>query len=300
MNVKSTVAISVLAATSLVLAFAYLFAFSGIGEKITAQCQVNRLGEGHCQFTNTGWSAGAKCIEVGLENTQGVLAKSGTVCSGRIWPDDSVRKEVTVLSDPSHCASDESENWLDNCEIQIIENGASLSAVKHSSNAAADSDNAGAPVVQTPPSSVAPAQLPKASTSTFTPFKPNGEISMLRCHMGGCSYAKWLSVTTSGSTGLELDLDASIMVGYTDLEMDEGYPESVKEAIIEWDGGESTNKITCSLIRPTVNGQLLPLNPKGVPGLYVDASELYFNACHSHFDGYPSGIEKYSYSVEEE
>lgn len=68
-----------------------------IGQNIEASCQVNGGGEGQCQFTNTGWTPGAQCIDVSLRNPQGGTVRSGPVCSGRVWPSDTAEKNVMLV-----------------------------------------------------------------------------------------------------------------------------------------------------------------------------------------------------------
>jgi len=67
-----------------------------IGQNLEARCQVNGMGNGSCQFTNTGWTPGAQCVDVSLRNKQGGAAHSGAVCSGRVWPNDTVQKNVMI------------------------------------------------------------------------------------------------------------------------------------------------------------------------------------------------------------
>lgn len=67
-----------------------------IGQNLEARCQVNGMGNGACQFTNTGWTPGAQCVDVSLRNKQGSAAHSGAVCSGRVWPNDTVQKNVMI------------------------------------------------------------------------------------------------------------------------------------------------------------------------------------------------------------
>lgn len=68
-----------------------------IGQNLQASCQVNGTGAGQCQFTNTGWTPGAQCVDVSLRNPQGSAVRSGPVCSGRVWPNDTVEKNVMIV-----------------------------------------------------------------------------------------------------------------------------------------------------------------------------------------------------------
>lgn len=67
-----------------------------IGQNLEARCQVNGTGAGTCQFTNTGWTPGAQCVDVSLRNKQGSAVHSGAVCSGRVWPNDTTEKNVMI------------------------------------------------------------------------------------------------------------------------------------------------------------------------------------------------------------
>lgn len=68
-----------------------------IGQNLQASCQVNGGGEGQCQFTNTGWTPGAQCIDVSLRNPQGGTVRSEPVCSGRVWPNDTAQKNLMMV-----------------------------------------------------------------------------------------------------------------------------------------------------------------------------------------------------------
>lgn len=67
-----------------------------IGQNLATNCQVNGTGQGSCQFTNTGWTPGSQCVDVALRNQQGGTVSSGPVCSGRVWPNDTTEKNITI------------------------------------------------------------------------------------------------------------------------------------------------------------------------------------------------------------
>lgn len=68
-----------------------------IGQNLVGSCHVNGTGQGTCQFTNTGWTPGSQCVDVALRNNrQGSTVRSGPVCSGRVWPNDTTEKNVTI------------------------------------------------------------------------------------------------------------------------------------------------------------------------------------------------------------
>ena len=143
--------------------------------------------------------------------------------------------------------------------------------------------------------------ITKANSLYFPLLKPNGKITLGRCHMGSCSWAKWLSVKSVGSSGSQEVLEATLLGGDSEHEEVEDYPSSPKGVAINWSTESHTVKVTCSHTEPSVSTDVLSLNPEtGVPGVQESAAELYFAACHSHFDGYPSGIEKFAYNVKEQ
>lgn len=68
-----------------------------IGQSLVGSCHVNGTGQGTCQFTNTGWTPGSQCVDVSLRNKRdGSMVRSGPVCSGRVWPNDTTEKSVTI------------------------------------------------------------------------------------------------------------------------------------------------------------------------------------------------------------
>ncbi len=135
----------------------------------------------------------------------------------------------------------------------------------------------------------------------FSPLRPTGQITLGRCHMGSCSWAKWIAVKTLGSSDSQLTLELTLLGGESEHEEVDDYPTSPQGVTINWNSEPHTVKVNCSRTAPSVSDELLSLNPEtGVPGVQESAAELYFVACHSHLDGYPSGIEKYSYNVKEQ
>jgi hypothetical protein len=77
--------------------------YSGIGANIKVECGVNALGEGNCSFTNTGWSPSTICVTVDVVNESAERASSGTVCSGRVWPNDTINRDIVVAMPYGHC-----------------------------------------------------------------------------------------------------------------------------------------------------------------------------------------------------
>ena len=94
-----------------------------IGQSIDSNCHINGVGQGSCHFTNIGWSPGTICSEVFLKNRADESASSGIICSGRVWPNDTVEKSFSIVVG-SMCEnrhSDESSTWTDNCSMDVIE-----------------------------------------------------------------------------------------------------------------------------------------------------------------------------------
>lgn len=87
----------------LILFCAWLYFFSGIGEETTAECQVNATGDGFCNFTNSGFTPGSMCVKVSLTGNRNATVSSGIICSGRIWPDDTNQKSVSIIVPDGHC-----------------------------------------------------------------------------------------------------------------------------------------------------------------------------------------------------
>lgn len=99
-----------------VLAVCFVPAFQ-IGQHVEARCQVNGLGSGTCQFTNTGWTPGSQCVAVRLVNKQGGAVSSGPLCSGRIWPNDTAQRDVSMVVG-NNCDA-VGAAWNDVCAMDI-------------------------------------------------------------------------------------------------------------------------------------------------------------------------------------
>lgn len=91
-----------------------------IGQHVETSCRLNGLGSGTCQFTNTGWTPGSDCIDVRLVNKQGGFASSGPLCSGRVWPNDTTQKDVTIVMGDT-CSGSGFVAWNEVCSMDIRE-----------------------------------------------------------------------------------------------------------------------------------------------------------------------------------
>jgi len=154
-----------------------------IGQNVEAQCKINGLGSGSCQFTNTGWTPGSQCIAVRLVNKKGGSVSSGPLCSGRVWPNDTVQKDVSMVIGDTCSATD--AVWSDVCEMDIknLTGGAEDAALERGTPTPAAQD----PAAVTQPSTVnaALATSPAASDAsapTITsadPFDTNAVMRQL-------------------------------------------------------------------------------------------------------------------------
>lgn len=145
---------------------------------------------------------------------------------------------------------------------------------------------------------------PVETPAAFSPIVPNGQITKGRCHMGGCSWVKWVDVEKLSSSDTELELRATLLSGGSEHQPGAGstedpqYPTSPEGVAIGWDAQPRTERILCSYRAPSVANEVLPLNQEtGVYGSQESAAEVYFAACHSYFAGYVSGIREFGYDV---
>ena len=107
---------------SVVVLLAYgvwLYFFRGIGQETTAECQVNAIGDGFCSFTNSGYTPGSMCIKVSLTGNHNATVSSGIICSGRIWPDDTNQKQVSIIVPDGHCIGSAGLELENICRMEI-------------------------------------------------------------------------------------------------------------------------------------------------------------------------------------
>lgn len=266
---------------------AYLFVYSGIGSKIEAVCSLDQQGSGQCQFTNTGWTAGVACPNVGLlSKIDGKLVDT-KVCSGIVWPNDTVQQPIRVVVPPHHCSSILGD-LIPTCDLVISDSSFPETPTANPKNhASADRDS----------SSHQEVAQSNSRATRFQPLRANGQVSIGSCHMDECSWAKWVSTRTLHSESEKIEIEATLLGGSSSHEG--AYPSSAAGVAIEWNPEPHNILVKCSYTSPEVNGERLPLNNTGI-GIYrvIEISaEIYFTACHSHFDGYPSGINKFKYAV---
>lgn len=111
---------ALLVSFALIALAAWAYFFGNFGRNIQSQCQVNGLGEGHCSFTNTGWSPGSMCVTVQIKNKKGEKASSPLICSGRVWPDDTTSRDVSIILPSNHCGNSIFGDWQRACELDIV------------------------------------------------------------------------------------------------------------------------------------------------------------------------------------
>lgn len=117
---------------------------------------------------------------------------------------------------------------------------------------------------------------------------PPNFIDQGRCHMGECSVAKWLNVSTISSQAGSHQLQITLHGG--------SFPEnpSVKQAT--WNEQPHFVQVQCSRAAPKVGEDLLELNPEVIfPGVMENAENIYWRACHSYAG--PDAAKKLGYSV---
>jgi uncharacterized protein YecT (DUF1311 family) len=135
-----------------------------IGRHLETSCQVNGLGNGTCQFTNTGWTPGSECVAVRLVNKQGGSVSSGPLCSGRIWPNDTAQRDVSIAMG-SNCENDAGP-WTEMCHVVVddYDNDAAASTLRPAP------PSIGTPAALAPPTPPsAPASVPSVSDQAATP-----------------------------------------------------------------------------------------------------------------------------------
>jgi hypothetical protein len=139
--------------------------------------------------------------------------------------------------------------------------------------------------------------------SKYTPLlSPNQKITMGNCHMGSCSWAKWLTVRSEQLEANEQTLLITLLGGSSDHEDD--YPDSPDGVNISWNSDSHAITVNCSYTKPSVSFDeqidLLPLNvTSSIPDTLFSSVSTYFEACHSDFSSskIDEKIKKYGYNV---
>lgn len=185
--------------------------FSGIGSSIEASCSVDRLGEGKCQFTNTGWTAGTVCPNVSVVSRIYGTHASTKICSGIVWPNDTVQRTISVLVPPNHCGGI-IDDWNGICDLVITEDAITESPEAPSSIQEKSTALNRAEHLPEKNSSVTGRSAESSVTSVqFEPLLANGQISIGRCNMGVCSWAKWISIRSLPAGRDEVNLEATLL-----------------------------------------------------------------------------------------
>ncbi len=144
----------------------------------------------------------------------------------------------------------------------------------------------------------------KVAPSKYMPLlTPNEKITMGNCHMGSCSWSKWLSVKPEQSEPNDQTLLVTLLGGSSDHPDD--YPHTSDGVDISWNSDSHIVKISCSYTKPsmTVDDQieLLPLSATAnIPDVLISSVSMYFEACHSDFNSLPIDemVKKHGYNVQ--
>lgn len=95
----------------------FMLSIIGCGQpNLNVECSMNGLGNGVCDFTNTGEGSGALCGEVTVVDKNGREIKSSVFCSGNIERSTTKRVEFAVGGVSEFCAAD-GQSWSDVCSF---------------------------------------------------------------------------------------------------------------------------------------------------------------------------------------
>ena len=83
-------------------------------------CIMNGYGKGHCDFTNTGKTAGAICGVIQV-NGPGI-ANSNKFCSGMVAPMSTTKVEFNIPAVDELCDNG-FEDWGDKCDFSFVKEG---------------------------------------------------------------------------------------------------------------------------------------------------------------------------------
>ena len=291
------------------------YVYSGLGAEIATECSVNGGGLGQCTFTNTGWTADSICPWVGLENPRNGVVMESQVCSGIVWPSDSVQKSYRLDRSGGHCKT-LFGGLAQHCQV-VISLEPRAAGGQGPANATGD-DGQGADTnsqTQTHQAEATPAPQARGRGygndlpyGFFKPLKAMGQFSPMHCRDGSCTHIRWSMVRELKQEGDALILEADVTLGWTEHETTDAngeqvypdYPESTEAAgsTVTWDLEVSTWTIVCSKTKPMMDGRA----PHLVPGMVPSSNELeirrYLEACHSDFGDPEQAISRYGYNVQ--
>lgn len=170
-----TITISSFAIIAIGLVLAVLFVPAlQIGQHLEARCQVNGLGSGSCQFTNTGWTPGSQCVVVRLVNKNGGMASSGPLCSGRVWPNDTKQQDVSIVVGDTCSSKDMS--WSDFCAMEVRDFGDAPSSAGTPSS---DSAPSSLPATARAGGAPTPSETTSQGATVPDPFDANAALRVL-------------------------------------------------------------------------------------------------------------------------
>lgn len=85
---------------------------------VEQSCVMNGLGQGHCDFTNTGKSTGSMCGMIQVEGP-GVVT-SNKFCSGQVQPQSTTKVEFVIPPVDELCDNG-FESWMEKCSFSFVE-----------------------------------------------------------------------------------------------------------------------------------------------------------------------------------
>lgn len=95
---------------------------SGGKAEIGQSCTMNGLGEGTCDFTNTGDGKGAKCGQIVVHGNTGQSEHSSPICSGELAQRSTSRVSFTV-ADVRQLCDVPGRSWSDVCKFTFVGEG---------------------------------------------------------------------------------------------------------------------------------------------------------------------------------
>ena len=97
-----------------------LASLTGCGSPdIQENCTMNGLGQGECNFTNTGTGSGSKCGKIIVTSSNGGETKSNLFCSGEVAKNSTVTVSFKIPDVLALCKSNYGQSWGDVCEFSF-------------------------------------------------------------------------------------------------------------------------------------------------------------------------------------
>jgi hypothetical protein len=94
-----------------------------LGADVSAECSVNGLGAGTCDFTNAGWMGGRVCTNIVLKDlgTDEVYTTK-RVCSEDVPANETVSRSFQLLIAPASVCKYQAVDvkWSDKCSVEVL------------------------------------------------------------------------------------------------------------------------------------------------------------------------------------